>query len=92
LTVNEMPRHTHYVGIGDNVNYVCWHGDCTRGTTTGWAYGYESSPTGNNLLAGSVGGGASHSHGNTGSTTPENTGSSSSLPPYLAIYVWKRTA
>ena len=32
----------------------------------------------------SVGGGASHNHG--------NTGSSSSLPPYLAIYVWKRTA
>lgn len=32
----------------------------------------------------SVGGGAAHNHG--------NTGFSSSLPPYLAIYVWKRTA
>ena len=32
----------------------------------------------------SIGGGAAHNHG--------NTGSSSSLPPYLAIYVWKRTA
>lgn len=39
-----------------------------------------------------VGGGGSHNHGNTGSTTPSDTGSSSSLPPYLAIYVWKRTA
>lgn len=30
--------------------------------------------------------------GNTGSTTPGNTGSSSNLPPYLAVYMWKRTA
>ena len=29
---------------------------------------------------------------NTGSTTPGNTGSSSNLPPYLAVYMWKRTA
>ena len=39
-----------------------------------------------------VGGGGSHNHGNTGSTTPGNTGSSSNLPPYLAVYMWKRTA
>lgn len=32
----------------------------------------------------SVGGDGSHSHG--------DTGSSSSLPPYLAVYMWKRTA
>jgi hypothetical protein len=28
----------------------------------------------------------------TNSTTPGNTGSASNLPPYLAVYVWKRTA
>lgn len=28
----------------------------------------------------------------TGYTTPLSTGSSSNLPPYLAVYVWKRTA
>ena len=39
-----------------------------------------------------VGESASHSHGDTGSTTPGNTGSSSNLPPYLAVYMWKRTA
>lgn len=39
-----------------------------------------------------VGGGASHSHGNTGSTTPGATGASSSLPPYKTIYMWQRTA
>lgn len=32
----------------------------------------------------SVGSGATHNHGNTGST--------SNMPPYLAVYVWKRTA
>ena len=31
----------------------------------------------------SVGGNGSHSHGNTGST--------SNIPPYLAVYMWKRT-
>lgn len=35
---------------------------------------------------------ASHSHGDTGSTTPENTGSSSNLPPYKVVYAWERTA
>jgi hypothetical protein len=35
-----------------------------------------------------VGGSASHSHGNTGSTTPGATGASSSLPPYKTIYMW----
>lgn len=39
-----------------------------------------------------VGGSASHSHGNTGSTTPGATGASSSLPPYKTIYMWQRTA
>ena len=39
-----------------------------------------------------IGGGASHSHGNTGSTTPGNTGSSSNLPPYIVAYIWRRTA
>jgi hypothetical protein len=28
----------------------------------------------------------------TNSTTPGNTGSSSNLPPYLAVYMWRRTA
>lgn len=59
--------------------------------------GYVMSATDSGDITGAaytsyVGGGGSHNHGNTGSTTPSDTGSSSSLPPYLAIYVWKRTA
>ena len=30
--------------------------------------------------------------GNTGSTTPGDTGSSSNLPPYIVAYIWRRTA
>lgn len=30
--------------------------------------------------------------GSTDSTTPGNTGSSSNVPPYLVVYMWKRTA
>lgn len=29
-------------------------------------------------------------YGNTGSTTPGNTGSSSNMPPFLSVYMWKR--
>lgn len=38
-----------------------------------------------------IGGGSSHSHGDTGNTTPGNTGSSSNLPPYKVVYAWERT-
>lgn len=30
--------------------------------------------------------------GDTGVTTPGDTGSSSNIPPYLAVYIWKRTS
>lgn len=39
-----------------------------------------------------TGGSASHSHGNTGSTTPGTTGSSSNLPPYIVAYIQRRIA
>jgi hypothetical protein len=39
----------------------------------------------------SVGGGADV-RGYTSTTTPDSTGSSSSLPPYLSVYMWQRTA
>ena len=48
--------------------------------------------TANRITTSYTGGGASHSHGNTGSTTPGNTGSSSNLPPYKVVYAWERTA
>lgn len=103
LTVNEMPSHGHGVGYyASSNNYV------PKNSTDFRSFRYQSdvyTPYINGVLTDmgpsgytyenfieNTGKGASHSHGDTGSTTPGNTGSSSSLPPYLAIYVWKRTA
>lgn len=85
LTVNEMPSHKHgiYSGYGDTSNNT----DAFR-----YQYWASNNQKFNTFLSESVGGGASHSHGDTGSTTPGNTGSSSSLPPYKTIYMWQRTA
>lgn len=100
LTENEIPEHKHPIiknatagsnGLLPDDPYY-FFADHIHAPTDGTRYWYS--------YTASAGGGASHSHGNTGSTTPGNTGSttpgntgsSSSLPPYLAIYVWKRTA
>lgn len=93
LTVNEMPSHKHNVCIGTGAtNYVNWLDAQQSSSRDSWGYGYSSSIVGNSLYAIATGGGASHSHGNTGSTTPGATGASSSLPPYKTIYMWQRTA
>lgn len=88
LTVNEMPSHTHATyGQVPRINDSSVSGD-TYGHTSQQSWWFRS-------VAGEVkyaGGGASHSHGNTGSTTPGATGASSSLPPYKTIYMWQRTA
>lgn len=51
-----------------------------------------SSYQGPNNYTGYTGSGQAHNHGNTGSTTPGATGSSSNLPPYKVVYAWERTA
>jgi hypothetical protein len=64
--------------------------DQTR--ATGGASGSTTHPARANFTASnswtgatsSVGGGAAHNHGNTGST--------SNLPPYKVVYAWERTA
>lgn len=90
LTANQMPSHTHALTRqqwynNDNVvsaytySIYSWKdGEGTGGnTSSSW-----SSPSARDI--GWTGNGNSHTHGNTGST--------STLPPYLAIVVWKRTA
>lgn len=92
LTVNQIPSHTHnQKTIGEDGNINPWvanksgssAGVYTRQQVAWYSSGKQQVPTYG------TGGGAAHNHGSTGS------GGSSSLsimPPYLVVYVWKRTA
>lgn len=84
LTVNEMPAHRHtlirqrwYDADRDVANAST---SSIYGATTTTTPSYYSTDTDMQI----TGGGASHSHG--------NTGSSSNLPPYRVVYAWERTA
>lgn len=102
LTISEMPVHSHQ---------SLYHNPTTPSHSWGFNYAdYGSLSSSTDLLNSgiqSTGGGNAHSHGDTGSTTPGSTGStslttnsttpgstgsSSNLPPYLSIYVWKRVS
>lgn len=103
LTVSEMPSHNHTVSSrmksdgtnnGSTFNIGNWGSPASGSShyilqTQGVAASLSS---GQYVGALNTGGGASHSHGDTGSTTPGNTGSSSNLPPYIVAYIWRRTA
>nr|DAI52514.1 MAG TPA: baseplate protein [Caudoviricetes sp.] len=91
LTENEMPKHTHklkantetgaYLPTGSlKLESVVTNSDySSRSGTICDRYQYVTAADTINI---ETGGGASHSHG--------DTGSASSMPPYLAVYVWKR--
>ena len=87
LTVDEIPshRHNYMINIQHSDGSTVSGESLTSGLTVGGRKRYSDNTE-------YTGGGASHSHGNTGSTTPGNTGSSSNLPPYLTVYIWKRVA
>lgn len=80
LTVNEIPAHNHTVTVKGG-----YGGVKSDGTTI--QKGYEAkfgTLRSDSATTANKGGNAAHSHG--------NTGTASSLPPYLAVYMWKRTA
>lgn len=84
LTINEIPSHKHDIYTSTFV-VGQWNGSgtCVGGSTKTDAVG-------------AMGGGQAHNHNlNTESSTTGNQGSGSSfsnMPPYLSVYVWKRTA
>ena len=89
LTVNEMPAHTHVVeaSAAGNPNVLTEYEDVAvaSGSTsdtriTGYSSGLDVTGTAN-----STGGGQAHNHSFTGA-------SADTMPPYLAVNVWVRTA
>lgn len=101
LTIDQIPSHAHNIGRSGLYNSA-GYGGFSQSTgnaepfstgSTGGGKGHTHSITlssvntgGNNGNTSSVGGGKGHTH------TMSATGSSSNIPPYLSVYIWKRTA
>lgn len=77
--------------VSGNTGYIYFREDGTvTGSVATWPATHRVSGT-YGTTSNSVGGGADV-RGFTSTTTPGPTGSSSSLPPYLSVYMWQRTA
>ena len=94
LTTNEIPSHSHVMSQSTMNNI-----DNNYGFQSGGAYKdravaiYDTS----SINTRATGGGQGHAHGIGTTSTASGDGgfannSFSTLPPYLAVYVWKRTA
>ena len=93
LTVNEIPSHSHYIGTRGAISWPnTGNAEFSFGAWEPNAYPYVEQVE----YTGSQGGGASHSHGNTGGSSPGTNSQLSSdqsiLQPYVTCYMWKRTA
>lgn len=82
LTVSEIPSHSH--NTGHFIGFADSSGSCT--TYTYNFTNYATGQTKKTINWTNTGGGGSHTHGDTGST------SVSVLQPYITCYMWKRTA
>lgn len=80
LTVDEMPAHNHQY---ERTRMIWAEPAIDTSTAIGSNSTWASGKT-NQVWTYNKGGGAAHNHG--------NTGNKNHMPPYLAIYVWKRVA
>ena len=101
LTASEIPAHTHGSKSLTGHGHV-WRWNSDPGEERIGIVHWEQKGTGSSLVENGGGGGgaqlyidATHEHnsvGGNGAHNHGNTGDASTLPPYLAVYVWKRTA
>ena len=89
LSISQMPSHTHTQNEHSHIaNFdQLWSlsgGTTSLATTPGGPYGGSSYIRGTTATNQNTGGGKAHNHG--------DTGSANHLPPYIAVYVWKRVS
>ncbi len=99
LNVNNIPSHSHSVNINTssagNHNHSSTTRQCMGGTnqnnyTVMRPYGWSAGPDGSQIGTDTTG---NHTHNVSGNTGNTGSGESFSImPPYLAVYIWKRTA
>lgn len=79
LTINEMPKHGHEMPPwiwAVSAGFNTGTNDINGGTSTGNAVPYHDGKSKQTQYSENVGGGQPHNN----------------MPPYLAVYIWKRTA
>ena len=80
ITINQMPSHSHKIRLYANA------GEVAQGWNTVDNVNQKSTWT--TAPVESTGGGQAHTH----TQVSVGTNSQSNMPPYLSVYVWKRTA
>ena len=85
LQVNNLPPHDHTERLPESFRISANAGSGGYvSDSTNPSYPYPGGTYNSSVTTGSTGGDKPHNHG--------DTGSANHLPPYLAVYMWKRTA